>query len=94
MTEWISQLAGWLADFSWIATVLLAAALVMRLVLRAPASRVMLAWGTWASVAASAVLIATPWWPRIEFGRLVELNISSPPLIAAEHSAPLAEPTM
>src|SRR5689334_20712298 len=70
MNGWFSLLATWLIDFGWLATALLAVAIVMRAVLHDSSSRVLLAWGTWLGIAAAAVIAAVPWWPRFEVARL------------------------
>jgi beta-lactamase regulating signal transducer with metallopeptidase domain/multidrug resistance efflux pump len=64
VNAFLESLAVWLVDFLALSTVLLAGSLLLRLVLRQPASRVALAWGTWLGVAAIALLAALPDWPR------------------------------
>ncbi|HEX5105223.1 MAG TPA: M56 family metallopeptidase, partial [Pirellulaceae bacterium] len=65
MNALLAPLGWWLVDFAWLATVLLAAAVVLRWVVRDPAGRVRLAWGAWLAIACAAVVTAWPAWPRL-----------------------------
>src|SRR5262245_34025211 len=80
ISTWLTPVSVWLGDFGVLATALLAAALLMRLLLADPASRVLLTWGTWTAVVSGAVLIMTPWWPRYGVPSLPALTTAS-----AEH---------
>jgi beta-lactamase regulating signal transducer with metallopeptidase domain len=94
MNSWLSLVGAWLSDFGWIATTLLVAAAVMRLLLRDPGSRVLLAWGTWLAIGAGAVLTALPWWPRYEMTRLLERPAASQPDQVAVTREPPARPVI
>lgn len=65
MNAWMLPLAGWLLDFSLLASVALAAALALRWCFRDAAPRVALAWGTWLGLVALAIVTALPQWPRV-----------------------------
>ena len=55
----------WLADFYLLATVLLAAALVVATFIRQPVYRVSLAWAVILALVGLAVVAALPGWPRV-----------------------------
>lgn len=80
MNAVLESLGWWLVDFAWVATVLLASAAMLRILLREPRGRVVLAWGTCLSLAAAGVLTALPAWPRIPVRGLLQ----SRPAPAAE----------
>jgi hypothetical protein len=73
VNAFLESVAVWLADFFVLASVLLAASLALRVVVRGPAARVSLAWWTWLGIAAIAVLTALPAWPRIAIDRFAAL---------------------
>src|SRR5258705_7250175 len=94
MNVWLSLLAAWLADFALLATVLLAAGAALRLVLRDPGSRVLLAWGTWLSIVSGAVLVAMPMWPKRELSRLIEPRVAPRPIVVAVGRPPPPAPVV
>jgi beta-lactamase regulating signal transducer with metallopeptidase domain len=61
----LTALSAWLCDFAPLVTLLLAAALVARWLIRAPAERMAVAWSTWLGIAALAIVTAAPNWPRV-----------------------------
>jgi hypothetical protein len=71
MNAWLLTGEFWLIDFACLSTALLAAAVVIRWLLRDAGGRVALAWGTWIAIAAGGVLIAAPLWPRYGLWRLL-----------------------
>jgi hypothetical protein len=66
VNAFLESLTLWLVDFFVLTSVLLAASLALRLIVRGPAARVTLVWGTWFGILAMAVLTALPSWPRID----------------------------
>src|SRR6476660_1207605 len=91
MNPWLLIVGAWLMDFAAVATALLVAAAAMRVVLRDPASRVLLAWGTWLSLLGSGLLMATPWWPRYEIAQFIERR-SQPAVVVVFADTELALP--
>lgn len=67
MNPALAWLAPWLAEFLIAATLLLAAALVVRAMLRQPAARVAAAWSTCVGILLLAVLLAWRERPRLSF---------------------------
>src|SRR5688572_11406111 len=93
MNAVLETIGWWLVDFAWLATILLVAAAILRVVLRQAAGRVALVWGTWLSVATAAVLTALPLWPRLEILAVLP-RASAPPsaLVMASELAPAPLP--
>lgn len=92
MNAWLSFVDSWLIDFACLSTVLLAAAVIMRLLLQDPGGRVMLAWGTWLAIGLGAVLIAAPVWPRYGLAPLYPKQPVVAVGIAPETDFQLVEP--
>jgi beta-lactamase regulating signal transducer with metallopeptidase domain len=78
---------SWLFDFGCLTSVLLAAALLLRWVLRDPAGRVRLAWSTWLAVLAGGVMIALPAWPRIDLSVWLAPPLGRTQVVMVEESA-------
>jgi beta-lactamase regulating signal transducer with metallopeptidase domain len=83
----LESLFAWLLDFLGLATALLVAAIVLRWVLRNPASRVTLAWGTWLAMLAGGILLALPSWPRIDVADWLAPPVEQPSVLLADDSA-------
>jgi beta-lactamase regulating signal transducer with metallopeptidase domain len=79
VNAWLSLVGLWLTDFAWLATALLAAALLLRPLLREPGSRVLLTWGAWLVLGLAAVLTMLPGWPRWNIGQLMTTAEHEPP---------------
>ncbi len=65
MSAFLEMAAAWLIDYFAAATIVLAAALVVRSFVRQPAARMAAAWSACLGLVAVAVLTALPMWPRI-----------------------------
>ena len=83
----LELLFAWLLDFSGLATALLVAAIVLRWLLRDPASRVALAWGTWLAIFAGGILLALPNWPRIDVAGWFAAPLGQPSVLLADEMA-------
>lgn len=88
MNAMFDSLFAWLLDFSCLATVLLAAAIGLRWLLRQPASRVMLAWGTWLAILAGGVVLAVPDWPRIDLSAWLAAPVQEGPVVFVREISP------
>jgi beta-lactamase regulating signal transducer with metallopeptidase domain len=88
MNTLFDSLFAWLLDFGFLATVLLAAAIVLRCLLPQPASRVMLAWGTWLAIVAGAAVLALPGRPRVDFSVWLAAPAQDGPLVFVQETAP------
>ena len=87
MNVWLESLVVWLVDFACISTVLLLAALLMRLVIRDAVGRVRLLWGAWLTVIAAGAIAACPLWPRIAVADLLRTNAAPQQTpVVVEHS--------
>lgn len=88
MNAMFDSLFAWLLDFGCLATVLLTAAIVLRWLLRQPASRVMLAWGTWLAIVAGGAILAIPAWPRIDLSNWLASPAQDSPVVFVQETAP------
>jgi|GEM_PF-6770891 len=86
MSAFLESVAAWIVDYFAAATLVLAAALALRLLLRQPAARIAVAWCTCLGLAALALLTSLPSWPRIA------LEDVSPPWFAASADYPPHQP--
>lgn len=87
MNAMFASLFAWLLDFGCLATVLLVAAIVLRWLLRQPASRVTLAWGTWLAIVAGGAVLAMPGWPRIDLSHLLAAPAQDGPVVFVQKTA-------
>ncbi len=88
MNAWIAavaaSLAGWLADFYLLATLLLLFAFVGWRSIRQPVHRLTVAWAVMVELALLAVVCASPGWPRLS------LIVAAPGQTASDPSLPAA----
>jgi hypothetical protein len=85
MNDWMNPLSHWLLSFTAAATLLLAAALAGRYLLRRPAERMAVAWTCWLGLLALAIVSALPQWPRIHLSAWSAPQPATPaPLHSAE----------
>jgi beta-lactamase regulating signal transducer with metallopeptidase domain len=89
MNATLAPLAYWLLDFAVLASLLMLAAIGLRLIVRQPAARVSLAWGTWLGVAILAIVTALPAWPRLELAALLHDKPVAAERLFAEALPPL-----
>ena len=86
-------LAGWLADFYLLATLLMLVAIVARRWIRQPAQRLTVHWIVAVELAVLAVVCAMPFWPRISLrGATAQKSAVEKPAIA-EDNMPVPAPS-
>jgi protocatechuate 3,4-dioxygenase beta subunit len=90
MTNWIEPLALWLADFYLAATILLAAAAVLLAVVKQPARRMAVAWGTLCGLLLAAVLCQSASRPRLALRQFLS---SREDKVAEVHTSEIPQPS-